>query len=78
MLGGLGFLVFKSSVGGMSWPSGQGWQSFDRQFEPYPRAIKAAPLRCGLDAVQSLEGRTRPKKWVFFFIKPNKWVFFFG
>jgi hypothetical protein len=24
------------------------WQSFDRQFEPYLRAIMAAPLWCGL------------------------------
>ncbi len=24
-----------------------GWQSFDRQFEPYLRAFMAAPLRCG-------------------------------
>ncbi len=28
-----------------------GWQSFDRQFEPYLRAFMAAPLRCGLGAV---------------------------
>jgi hypothetical protein len=31
-----------------------GWPSYDRQFEPYPRAIMAAPLWCGLDAVQTL------------------------
>jgi hypothetical protein len=33
------------------------WQSFDRHFEPYPRATKAAPLRCGLDAVPNIDGR---------------------
>ncbi len=59
--------MFKSGVApvpelllvGMSWPigHGKGWQSFDRQFEPYPCAIKAAPLRCGLDAVPNIDGR---------------------
>ena len=34
-----------------------GWPSFDRQFKPYPRAIKAAPLRCGLDTVPNFDGR---------------------
>ncbi len=34
-----------------------GWPSFDRQFGPYPRAIKAAPLLCGLDAVPNFDGR---------------------
>jgi hypothetical protein len=28
-----------------------GWQSFDRQFEPFLHAFMAAPLRCGWDAV---------------------------
>ncbi len=34
-----------------------GWPSFDRQYEPYPRAIKAVPLRCGLDAVPNFDVR---------------------
>ncbi len=38
-----------------------GWPSFDRQFEPYPRSIKAAPLRCGLDAVPNFDGRIHQK-----------------
>ncbi len=33
------------------------WPSFDHQFGPYPRAIKAAPLWCGLDAVPNFDGR---------------------
>jgi hypothetical protein len=32
------------------------WPSFDRQFKPYPRAIMAAPLRCGLDADPNFDG----------------------
>jgi hypothetical protein len=33
-----------------------GWSSFDRQLEPYPRAIKAAPLQCGLDDIPNFDG----------------------
>ena len=34
-----------------------GWQSFDRQFEPYLRAFMAAPLRCGLGCRSRTDGR---------------------
>ena len=33
-----------------------GWRSFDRQFEPYPRAIKAAPLWCSLGCRSKSDG----------------------
>jgi hypothetical protein len=29
-----------------------GWRLFDRQIEPYLRALTAAPLRCGLGCLQ--------------------------
>jgi hypothetical protein len=31
-----------------------GWQSFDRQFDPYPRAIRWRPCGAALDAVPNL------------------------
>jgi hypothetical protein len=34
-----------------------GWQSFDRQFDPYPRAIKVAPLWCSLGCRSESDGR---------------------
>ncbi len=34
-----------------------GWQSFDRQFDPYLRAFVAAPLRCGLGCSSRTDGR---------------------
>ncbi len=34
-----------------------GWQSFDRQFDPYPRAIKVAPLWCSLGCCSESDGR---------------------
>jgi hypothetical protein len=34
-----------------------GWQSFDRHFEPYPRAIKVAPLWCSVGSRSESDGR---------------------
>ncbi len=34
-----------------------GWQSFDRQFDPYLRAIKVAPLWCSLGCRSESDGR---------------------
>ncbi len=34
-----------------------GWQSFDRQFDPYPCAIKVAPLWCSLGCRSESDGR---------------------
>jgi hypothetical protein len=41
-----------------------GWQSFDRQFEPYLLAIMAAPLRCGLGCRSRTDGRIH-RSWFF-------------
>ena len=41
-----------------------GWQSFDRQFEPYLRAFMAAPLRCGLGCRSRTDGRIH-RSWIF-------------
>jgi hypothetical protein len=42
-----------------------GWQSFDRQFEPYLRAFMAAPLRCGLGCRSRTDGRIH-RSWILF------------
>ena len=34
-----------------------GWQSFDRQFVPYPRSIKVGPLWCSLGCRSRSDGR---------------------
>ncbi len=34
-----------------------GWQSFDRQLEPYLRAFMAAPLWCGLGCRSRIDGK---------------------
>jgi hypothetical protein len=41
-----------------------GWQSFDRQYEPYLRAFMAAPLRCGLGCRSRTDGRIH-RSWIF-------------
>ena len=52
------------------------WQSFDRQFEPHPRAIKVAPLWCSdtavLDAVQNLMVQYTNKGFFYLMISKHR------
>ncbi len=49
-------LGFKKGCRGLM-VKASGWQSFDRQFDPYPRVIKVAPLRCSLGCRSESDGR---------------------